>query len=88
MGVGKVVGMSEALKPVQGGPQDLVTHLNAVWKLVCERFADMNEMELNQQVHHGQVTWTAFRSIRRALEHNWEHLVEISTRLGEDVSQY
>jgi hypothetical protein len=48
----------------------------------------MNEMELNQQVHHGQVTWTAFRSIRRALEHNWEHLVEISTRLGEDVSQY
>lgn len=88
MGVGKVIGMSEALKPVQAGPQDLATHLNAVWKLVCDRFAGMNETELTQQVHHGQVTWTAFRGLRRALEHNWEHLVEISTRLGEDVSQY
>jgi lipopolysaccharide biosynthesis protein len=32
-------------------------------------------------VKYGQVTWTARRALRRMLEHEWEHLLELSKRL-------
>ena len=34
------------------------------------------------QVPHGQKLWTARRALRRCLEHEWEHLMELSRRLG------
>jgi predicted RNase H-like HicB family nuclease len=87
MAVGKVPGMAEALKPVQTGPEDLAAHLAGLWQILESRFASLSEIERTQPVPHGQVTWTAYRGLRRALEHNWEHLLEISARLGVDAVQ-
>lgn len=45
----------------------------------------MTAAERRQSVKHGQVTWTARRGLRRMLEHEWEHLLEIAERLGKSL---
>ncbi len=82
--VGKPAGLSVALRAVQEGP-DLFAALTQVWQMVSARLAAMTESERSESVQHGQATWTARRAMRRLLEHNWEHLVEISDRLGVEV---
>ena len=81
--VGKVEGLSEALKDVQRGPEGIVETLPRVWRLIQARLEGLSEVERQQQVPHGQVTWTARRALRRMLEHGWEHRQEIARRLGE-----
>jgi predicted RNase H-like HicB family nuclease/uncharacterized damage-inducible protein DinB len=81
--VGKVDGLSEALKAVQAGPAEaLPALLFDLWGVSAARLRTLTEAERTAQVPHGQVTWTAHRALRRMLEHAWEHLLEISERLG------
>ena len=81
--VGKVDGLSEALRVVQSNPDGLPAALTAVWRILDARLALLTAAEREQQAPHGQVTWTARRAMRRLLEHEWEHLVEIAARLGK-----
>jgi predicted RNase H-like HicB family nuclease/uncharacterized damage-inducible protein DinB len=76
--VGKVDGLSEALRVVHEDPTDLAP----LWQICASRLEAMTELERTQPVPHGQVTWTARRGLRRSLEHGWEHLQEIAWRRG------
>jgi predicted RNase H-like HicB family nuclease/uncharacterized damage-inducible protein DinB len=77
--VGKVDGMKEALATIK---PDARAGLPALWQVCAGRLARLTPVELAQQVPHGQVTWSAHRSLRRLMEHTWEHLMEVQDRLG------
>jgi predicted RNase H-like HicB family nuclease len=81
--VGKVDGLSQAVKAVTAGPLEaLPVILDDLWQISNNRLEILTEEEREQLVPHGQVTWSAHRALRRMLEHHWEHLLEISDRLG------
>ncbi|HTX92878.1 MAG TPA: DinB family protein [Anaerolineales bacterium] len=85
--VGKVDGLSEALKAVRDAPLEILPPtLTDLWHLTRTRLEALSEAERRQSVPHGQVTWTARRALRRMLEHAWEHRMEISTRLKNPIS--
>jgi predicted RNase H-like HicB family nuclease/uncharacterized damage-inducible protein DinB len=77
--VGKVDGLSEALRVVQEDP----TAMTRLWEICNARLEMMSEEERTQPVPHGQVTWTARRGLRRMLEHTWEHRLEIDRRIAD-----
>lgn len=82
--VGKVSGMSDALQEVDlasANNFELADALDRLWQTTMPRLAEMTPAEREQQVPHGQVTWTARRGMRRMLEHLWEHTQEILKRL-------
>ena len=78
--VGKVDGQSDALKAIKN-PDQLIDALPQLWKISNARMKALTEKELKQRVPHGQVMWTARRTFRRTLEHEWEHLLELRARL-------
>ena len=80
--VGKVDGLAEAQRAVQAGPAELSAALMHLWQISSARLEILTEAERAQQVPHGQVTWTARRALRRMLEHDWEHWLELSRRLN------
>ena len=84
--VGKVDGLLPATKAVLRLPDDLPAALDNLWAIGAARLAAMTEDERTRQVAHGQSTWTARRGLRRMLEHQREHLVELSGRLGAPVA--
>ena len=73
-------GLSAALRAVSEGP-DMPAAMAGFWELANARVAAITNEERTQQVQHGQVLWTARRTMRRLLEHAWEHLLEIRRRL-------
>jgi predicted RNase H-like HicB family nuclease/uncharacterized damage-inducible protein DinB len=79
--VGKVDGLSDALRVVEQSPEAIPSALTHLWQISSSRLEAMTETERGQLVKHGQVTWTARRALRRMLEHEWEHLLELSKRL-------
>jgi predicted RNase H-like HicB family nuclease len=82
---GKFPEASAALKAVEANPTDIGVTLPYLWSLHLRRLAALTPAELAQQVPHGQVTWTARRTLRRVLEHRWEHALEFNDRLGADI---
>ncbi|MDE3090714.1 MAG: type II toxin-antitoxin system HicB family antitoxin [Chloroflexota bacterium] len=74
---GKVDGLTDALRAVQQSPDDLPAALTRVWQISAARLETLSAAERQQHVKHGQVTWTARRALRRMLEHDWEHLLEL-----------
>jgi len=70
---------------VKQGPEALSLALPRVWQIANARLEGMTEEAREQRVRRGQVTWTARRALRRMLEHEWEHLMEIAERLGKPV---
>lgn len=83
--VGRVDGLGEAVRAVEAEPEDIVAALERFWQVADVRLAAMSEGERTRLVPHGQVIWSARRCLRRTLEHEWEHLVEIATRLGRPL---
>ena len=79
--VGPVEGLAAACKAVRENPGD-VAALTQRWDLDTARWGAVTDAERALQVPHGEQTWTARRGIRRALEHEWEHFVEMRARLG------
>jgi uncharacterized damage-inducible protein DinB/predicted RNase H-like HicB family nuclease len=80
--VGAVDGLSAALRAVrESRPEDLPATLPRVWEIEAARLAAMSEDERARQIPHGRLLWTARRGLRRLLEHEWEHLQEL-TRLA------
>lgn len=78
---GTVEGLAEAARAVREAEPDLPSALARLWEISGARWVAMTAVERNQHVDHGQRVWTARRGLRRALEHDWEHLQELSRRL-------
>lgn len=79
--VGTVDGLTEALDAVHGSDGN-ATALRHLWAVDESRWRTLSAVELTQTFRHGQQTWTARRGLRRALEHDWEHLQELRERAG------
>lgn len=80
--VGKVEGLSDAMRAVEQSPDNLPFALSRLWQISSSRLGILTASERKQWVKHGQVTWTARRALRRLLEHDWEHWQELSNRLA------
>lgn len=85
--LGKVDGLSPALRAVRQDPQAMPIALTNLWRISSSRLEIMTEAQRRQKVRRGQVTWTARRALRRMLEHDWEHLLEISKRLDKSKNE-
>jgi len=83
--VGKVEGLNPAFKRIVPDPKTLPDALIILWQVISSRLRTMSAEERSRSVPHGQVVWTARRGIRRTLEHEWEHLLEIANRLENQV---
>jgi len=80
--VGPPEGAFQALRRMRNGEGDLLEVFSQLFDLHLDRLGSLDEEERQATVPHGQVTWTAYRSLRRSLEHAWEHLCEIEERLA------
>lgn len=80
--VGRIEGASALIRRAEKEPETVLGVLDELWALTNPRLHEMTETERTQQVPHGQTVWTARRGLRRMLEHNWEHIQEIRSRLG------
>jgi uncharacterized damage-inducible protein DinB len=78
----KPAGLSALVRQVEEGPDPLAA-FEECCALVAGRLAAVTDEELRAEVRHGARTWTARRAVRRLLEHQWEHLVEVRTRLED-----
>ena len=74
-----------ALKFALHGPIDMRATLPAYWEKLHSRLAVLTPADLGQFVPHGQTVWSAHRTLRRMLEHSWEHREEIRFRLESTV---
>lgn len=79
--VGKVDGLSDALKAVEHEPGGVADPLANLWRIAGDCWAALTDEERTRIVPHGQVSWTARRGLRRALEHGWEHLLQVSQQI-------
>lgn len=83
-----LVGKMDALKPsrtaLTSDPEKIQETYADFNQVLLGRFANLSAEERALGVPHGKMIWTARRGLRRLLEHNWEHLMEIRTRLATD----
>jgi predicted RNase H-like HicB family nuclease/uncharacterized damage-inducible protein DinB len=79
-GLGGVPAISQALRAAEKGEIDLLTAMARAREVELERVRAMTPEEGAQAVWHGQALWTARKMLRRMLEHEWEHLMELSRR--------
>jgi predicted RNase H-like HicB family nuclease len=77
----KPAGLSAAVRAVEEGPDPLGA-FEECRALVRARLAGVTEAERTATVRHGAKQWTVRRALRRSLEHQWEHLVEVRQRLA------
>jgi predicted RNase H-like HicB family nuclease/uncharacterized damage-inducible protein DinB len=78
--LGKVAELPPVLRILREDSRRLVPSLEEAWHITRSRLEGMTEEERSQTVQRGQVAWTARRMLRRMLEHECEHLSEISQR--------
>lgn len=74
--------LKAGLKQLDREEGDLPLVLATVMSLSSERVAAATDEEMARQVNRGAKTWTVARTLRRMLEHTWEHLREIEERTG------
>lgn len=80
-GIGKATTLWAAIKPLQEGKGDIVEALERTGQIAVERLHNMSDTERQATIQRGKETWTARKMLRRLLEHEWEHLQELSTRV-------
>lgn len=79
--IGPDKAIQKAFKEINSANPLLPAALLDYWHLLSDRLRAFSDAELNAQVPHGQTLWTAYRTLRRLLEHNWEHCEEIRERM-------
>lgn len=75
-----------AKQAINSGTPLLAGALLNYWQLLAEKLAAFTDDDLVRRVPHGHTTWTAYRTLRRCLEHSWEHREEIRVRLGIPIN--
>lgn len=78
--LGPVTGLSSLVGQVQAG-FPLLAGFDCAWRLEDQRIRAMTDAERAGSMQRGEATWTAHKMLRRMLEHEWEHLCEVSFRL-------
>ena len=73
----------EALDNTPGAIRAYLRFLKLDWmsqvrKVEISRILSLSEEERARTVEHWKRTWTARKVLRRMLEHEWEHLVELN----------
>jgi len=85
MQVGPVKEIMLARKEVINGNPLFVLSLHDYWRLLTDNLATLTDDDLTRLVPHGQATWSANRTLRRLLEHAWEHREELRDRLSQNM---
>lgn len=83
--VGPLKPMGEPTNAADHGDLDLRIALNEARAVAIDRLKTLTAAERRNVRKAGQSTYSAYRVIRRMLEHEWEHRREIAARLGKDA---
>jgi len=83
--VGPLKAMGEPTNAADRGELDLRVALKEARAVAIDRLTTLTPAERARVRKSGQSTYSAYRVIRRMLEHEWEHRREIAARLGEDA---
>jgi uncharacterized damage-inducible protein DinB/predicted RNase H-like HicB family nuclease len=83
--LGKIHGLPGTGTIVKKQEGDLLSWMGHVRTLEIERIRALTEEERSRSIIHWKRIWTARKVLRRMLEHEWEHLVELSERLGKPL---
>jgi uncharacterized damage-inducible protein DinB/predicted RNase H-like HicB family nuclease len=83
--LGKIDGLSGTGTLVKKQEGALLDWMSYVRDLEIERIRSLTAEERSQQIVHWKRIWTARKVLRRMLEHEWEHLVELSVRLEKPL---
>jgi len=80
---GRIEGLPASGSIVTKREADLLDWIGYVRLREYERLRSLNQEERSQPFIHWKYTRTARKVIRRMLEHQWEHLVEIRNRFSK-----
>lgn len=83
--LGKTPEVDAVINAVQKGNEELIGGLGRAGRAEIERIAIMTEDERTRVMQRGKERWTAPKMLRRMLEHEWEHLLELRARLRDVV---
>jgi uncharacterized damage-inducible protein DinB/predicted RNase H-like HicB family nuclease len=83
--VGPLKAMGEPTNAADRGDLDLRIALNEARAVAIDRLKTLTPAERARVRKAGQSTYSAYRVIRRMLEHEWEHRREIAARLGREA---
>jgi predicted RNase H-like HicB family nuclease len=79
--VGPADGLNAAIKAIEANPDDPWDALAHARELLVARIRAMSEDERTGVFKRGKEQRTARRMMRRTLEHEWEHVLELRSRL-------
>ena len=79
--VGSVDGLNDAIKAVEKSADDPWGALARAREILLARIRALTPDERRAVVQRGKDRRTARRMLRRTLEHEWEHVVELKSRL-------
>ena len=79
--VGPVDGLNAAIKTIEANPDDPWDALAHARELLLARIRGMTQEERTGVFKRGKEQRTARRMMRRTLEHEWEHVFELRSRL-------
>jgi hypothetical protein len=60
----------------------LAEGLRQVEEIMSERLRETTPQQRSEVLERGQIVRTLRKQVRRTLEHDWEHLAELSLRPG------
>lgn len=80
--LGKLPELWALTNAIEKGEQELLDGMAQAAAMAAGRLRSMTAEERARTVQRGKEVWTARKMFRRMLEHEWEHLMEISRRLG------
>jgi uncharacterized damage-inducible protein DinB/predicted RNase H-like HicB family nuclease len=83
--VGPLKTMGEPTNAAERGDLELRIALTEARAAAIDRLKRLTPEERRNVRRSGQSTYSAYRVIRRMLEHEWEHRREIAERLGKDA---
>ena len=83
--VGPLKTMGEPTNAADRGDIDLRIALQVARAAAIDRLKTLTPAERARVRKAGQSTYSAYRVIRRMLEHEWEHRREIAARLGREA---
>jgi uncharacterized damage-inducible protein DinB len=83
--VGPLKSMGEPTNAADRGDLDLGIALKEARAAAIDRLKTLTPAERATVRRAGQSTYSAYRVIRRMLEHEWEHRREIAARLGREA---
>jgi predicted RNase H-like HicB family nuclease len=79
--VGPVEGLNAQIKAVENSPDDPWDALARAREILLARIRALTPEERRAVVQRGKEHRTARRMLRRTLEHEWEHVLELRSRL-------